>query len=121
MASARAEAISRITDSRFRSSSSKISASSQNARLGNVLIDEGFGSLDGHALDSALELLTQLNTSGNKLVGIISHVERLQERIATQIHVANSNGMGRLEGAGVGSLRDAHQWSKDHPVPKPEK
>ena len=99
----------------------EMSASSQNARLGNVLIDEGFGSLDGHALDSALELLTQLNTSGNKLVGIISHVERLQERIATQIHVANSNGMGRLEGAGVGSLRDAHQWSKDHPVVKAPK
>ena len=99
----------------------EMSASSQNARLGNVLIDEGFGSLDGHALDSALELLTQLNTSGNKLVGIISHVERLQERIATQIHVANNNGMGRLEGAGVGSLRDAHQWSKDHPVVKAPK
>ena len=48
-------------------------------------------------------------------------VERLQERIATQIHVANSNGMGRLEGAGVGSLRDAHQWSKDHPVVKAPK
>ncbi|MBP1583783.1 MAG: hypothetical protein J6866_07495, partial [Victivallales bacterium] len=99
----------------------EMSASSQNARLGNVLIDEGFGSLDSKSLDGALDMLTQLNTTGNKLVGIISHVERLQECIPAQIQVVNSNGMGKLVGAGVGSLSDARQWSKANPIPKRDK
>ena len=93
----------------------EMSATSQNARLGNVLIDEGFGSLDGTALDSALDLLSQLNDKERKLVGIISHVERLQERIPAQIKVTSSNGMGRLEGAGVSTLAEARREHPEEP------
>lgn len=100
----------------------EMSAMSQNARLGNVLLDEGFGSLDGTALDSALELLMKLNTTDHKLVGIISHVERLQERIPTQIQVTNHSGMGFLAGAGVTSLAEAQQqWDADHPAKSTKK
>jgi len=73
----------------------------QHAILGNVLLDERFGTLDEEALDSALELLTQLKNTDGKLVGIISHVAKLGEKIPTQIKVSTSGGMGSLEGAGV--------------------
>ena len=78
-----------------------MSTISQHASLGNVLLDEGFGTLDDDSLDSALELLMQLNNTDGKLVGIISHVAKLGEKIKTQIKVSSSGGMGTLEGAGV--------------------
>ena len=78
-----------------------MSGISQKASLGNVLLDEGFGTLDDKALDSALELLMTLRSTSGKLVGIISHVEKLKERIETRIDVAASSGMGSLSGAGV--------------------
>ncbi len=94
----------------------EMSAYSQNARLGNVLLDEGFGTLDEEALDSAIELLMELQGTDRKLVGIISHVARLKERIPAQIEVRNTGGMGELSGAGVldvGEIR--RQWGLDHP------
>lgn len=78
-----------------------MSTISQHASLGNVLLDEGFGTLDDDSLDSALELLMQLKNTDGKLVGIISHVAKLGEKIKTQIKVSSSGGMGTLEGAGI--------------------
>ncbi|NLP25894.1 MAG: AAA family ATPase [Clostridiales bacterium] len=52
-----------------------------------MFIDEGFGSLDSESLESAIETLNTL-TAGNRLVGIISHVEELKERIDKQIIVS---------------------------------
>ncbi|MBO4513436.1 MAG: exonuclease SbcCD subunit D C-terminal domain-containing protein [Victivallales bacterium] len=94
----------------------EMSAVSQNVSLGTVLLDEGFGTLDDNALDAALELLMQLNSAGGKMVGIISHVAKLKEKIETQIEVSNIDGMGTLSGAGVMSKEDirAH-WTKAHP------
>ena len=83
---------------------SEMSSISQKASLGNVLLDEGFGTLDDKALNSALELLMTLRSASGKLVGIISHVEKLKERIETQINVTNSGGMGILSGAGVSAV-----------------
>ena len=80
-----------------------MSSISQHASLGNVLLDEGFGTLDEDALDSALELLMQLQSQDGKLVGIISHVAKLSEKIETKIKVSSSGGMGTLEGAGINS------------------
>lgn len=58
-------------------------------KLDALFIDEGFGSLDNTTLDTALEVLNQL-TAGNCLVGIISHVSRLEESIPQKIIVKNS-------------------------------
>ena len=93
-----------------------MSAMSQKSSLGNVLLDEGFGTLDDDSLDSALELLMQLKSSDRKLVGIISHVGKLREKINAQIDVTNSVGIGRISGAGVKNISAIKtQWLLDHP------
>ncbi|MBQ9367813.1 MAG: exonuclease subunit SbcD [Victivallales bacterium] len=87
-----------------------MSAVSQNASLGNVLLDEGFGTLDDDSLDSALDLLMQLKSDNNKLVGIISHVAKLREKIEAKIEVTNRDGMGSISGAGVKALTEVNQY-----------
>lgn len=54
--------------------------------LDTMFIDEGFGTLDGETLDFALKALLELK-QGGRLVGIISHVPELQERIDTRLAV----------------------------------
>lgn len=61
-------------------------------QLDTVFIDEGFGTLDQESLDSAINCLIELQDSG-RLVGIISHVEELKERINTQL-IIESNELG---------------------------
>ena len=56
------------------------------ARIESLFIDEGFGTLDPDALNTALDALERLQHSG-KMIGIISHVSDLKERIGTQIRV----------------------------------
>jgi exonuclease SbcC len=55
-------------------------------RLDTMFVDEGFGSLDGESLQQAMRALASLS-EGNKLVGIISHVAELKEKIDRQIIV----------------------------------
>ena len=57
-------------------------------QLDALFIDEGFGSLDNDTLDTALTVLDQL-TEGDCLVGIISHVSKLEESIPQKIRVRN--------------------------------
>ena len=54
-----------------------------------MFVDEGFGSLDQGALGNAISLLSDLS-GGNKLVGIISHVEDLKANIPKRITVTKS-------------------------------
>lgn len=54
--------------------------------LDTMFVDEGFGSLDEESLEKAIRILADL-TKGNRLVGIISHVTELKERIDQKIHV----------------------------------
>jgi exonuclease SbcC len=57
--------------------------------LETVFIDEGFGSLDPEALDLAIRALMDLQ-KGNRLVGIISHVPELKERIDVRLEVTRT-------------------------------
>lgn len=57
--------------------------------LETMLIDEGFGTLDAESLDQAIELLMSLQTSG-RLVGVISHVQELKDRVDARIEVKKS-------------------------------
>lgn len=66
--------------------SDEIQSSSGGVRLDTMFVDEGFGSLDGDALSLAIKVLLNL-TEGNRLVGIISHVAELKDRIDKQIIV----------------------------------
>ena len=77
---------------------------SKNARVDSLFLDEGFGTLDEEALDTALETLGGLQQDG-KLIGVISHVPALKERIGTQIQVAPQTG-GRSQISGPGCCRN---------------
>ncbi|MFP1825855.1 AAA family ATPase [Lonsdalea quercina] len=66
---------------------------SNKTRIDSLFLDEGFGSLDGDTLDSALDVLDNLNATG-KSIGVISHVEAMKERIQVQIRVRKRNGLG---------------------------
>ncbi|QIB69531.1 SMC family ATPase [Aminipila butyrica] len=66
--------------------SDEIQSSAGGIRLDTMFVDEGFGSLDEGALDQAMRALSQL-TEGNRLVGIISHVAELKDRIDKQVVV----------------------------------
>ena len=62
-----------------------------------MFVDEGFGSLDEESLQQALKALADL-AEGNRLVGIISHVSDLKERIDRQIVVKKDrNGGSRVQ------------------------
>jgi exonuclease SbcC len=58
-------------------------------QLDTIFVDEGFGALDSESLDQAISVLSSL-TSGNRTVGIISHVGELKERIDKKILVKKS-------------------------------
>jgi exonuclease SbcC len=82
--------------------------SSRNVRVDSLFLDEGFGTLDEESLDTALETLAGLQQEG-KLIGVISHVGALRERIPTQIQVTpRSGGRSALSGPGcsAGSQRN---------------
>ncbi len=66
---------------------------SHKTSIDSLFLDEGFGTLDADTLDTALNALDMLNASG-KMIGVISHINALKERIPVQIKVIKSNGLG---------------------------
>ena len=77
--------------------SDEIQSAAGGIRLDTMFVDEGFGSLDEESLQQAIRALTSL-TEGNRLVGIISHVAELKEKIDKQILVTKDrDGGSRVE------------------------
>lgn len=77
------------------------SMSSRKVRVDSLFLDEGFGTLDEDSLETALEALSGLQQTG-KLIGIISHVAVLRDRLTTQVFVRPlSGGKSSLDGPGV--------------------
>ena len=77
---------------------------SHRMRVDSLFLDEGFGTLDEEALDVALDTLSTLQQSG-KLIGVISHISALKERISSKIVVTpKTGGVSKIDGAGVEKL-----------------
>ncbi len=74
---------------------------SRNVEINSLFIDEGFGTLDLETLDQTLDTLEKLQAESSKTIGIISHVDSLKERIATQIQLKrHGQGYSTLEVSG---------------------
>ena len=73
--------------------------------IDTLFVDEGFGSLDSNSLEQAIGTLAAL-TSGNRLVGIISHVDELKEKIPNQIVVKKG-----INGSYIDEIRYEHKLS----------
>ena len=69
--------------------SDAVQSQSGQIRMDAMFIDEGFGSLDENALRSSIDVLMEL-ADGKQLIGIISHVQELEERIDKQIVVTKT-------------------------------
>ena len=77
--------------------SDEIQSTAGGIRLDTMFVDEGFGSLDEESLQQAMKALSAL-TESNRLVGIISHVAELKDRIDRQIVVKkDKSGGSRVE------------------------
>ena len=74
--------------------SDEIQSGAGGIQLDTMFVDEGFGSLDEESLDMAMDTLMALSRSG-RLVGIISHVAELKERIPRQIIVRKDSRTGQ--------------------------
>lgn len=78
---------------------------SRKVSVDSLFLDEGFGALDEDTLDTALNTLAGLQQDG-KLIGVISHVPALKERISTQIQViSQSGGRSILTGPGCTQIK----------------
>ncbi len=73
--------------------SDEVQSRTTSIQIDTLFVDEGFGSLDGDTLNSALNALYELS-QGNRLVGIISHVEELKNRIDKKIIVTKDKANG---------------------------
>ena len=62
---------------------------SMGVELGSLFLDEGFGTLDSETLESVTQILESLRQQ-NRLIGVITHIQSLADRLPTQIHVRKS-------------------------------
>jgi exonuclease SbcC len=79
---------------------------SRKVRVDSLFLDEGFGTLDDDALDTALETLASLKEEG-KIIGVISHVSALKDRIPAQIQINPlSGGKSKISGPGCTKIME---------------
>ena len=77
---------------------------SRKVKVDSLFLDEGFGTLDEESLETALDTLASLHQDG-KLIGIISHVQVIKERISTQINITSlNNGKSTMTGPGCSAM-----------------
>ncbi len=80
--------------------SDEVQARASSVHIDAMFVDEGFGSLDENALASAMKALKDL-TGSDKIIGIISHVKELQERIDNQIIITkDASGASHIDYGG---------------------
>ncbi|MEB3366049.1 SMC family ATPase [Saccharopolyspora mangrovi] len=73
-----------------------VAAETGGALLDTLFIDEGFGTLDADALDLVMDTLDELR-AGGRVVGLVSHVEEMRQRIAVRLRVRKSRHGSSLE------------------------
>ncbi|MCM3924743.1 exonuclease, partial [Frankia sp. AiPs1] len=73
-----------------------VTAEAGGRRMDALFIDEGFGTLDPDSLDEVMTVLDELR-SGGRLVGVVSHVADLRQRIPNQIRVVKGTSGSRVE------------------------
>lgn len=73
-----------------------VAAESGGLVLDTLFIDEGFGSLDADTLDSVMGVLDELR-SGGRVVGVVSHVDEMRQRIPSRLHVIREPTGSRLQ------------------------
>jgi exonuclease SbcC len=73
-----------------------VAAETGGALLDTLFVDEGFGTLDADALDQVMDTLDELR-AGGRVVGVVSHVEELRQRIPVRLRVRKSRTGSTLE------------------------
>ncbi|MFD4367992.1 AAA family ATPase [Rhodococcus sp. NPDC058521] len=73
-----------------------VAAESGGVVLDTMFIDEGFGTLDADTLDSVMSVLDELR-DGGRVVGIVSHVDEMRQRIPSRLHVIRGRFGSTLE------------------------
>ncbi|AHH21297.1 putative exonuclease SbcCD, subunit C [Nocardia nova SH22a] len=73
-----------------------VAAESGGLVLDTLFIDEGFGSLDADTLDAVMGVLDELR-SGGRVVGVVSHVDEMRQRIPSRLHVIRDPNGSRLQ------------------------
>ncbi|GAB0105668.1 SMC family ATPase [Nocardia sp. JMUB6875] len=73
-----------------------VSAESGGLVMDTLFIDEGFGSLDADTLDAVMGVLDDLRSNG-RVVGVVSHVDEMRQRIPSRLHVIRGRTGSRLE------------------------
>ncbi|MFE3193528.1 AAA family ATPase [Nocardia sp. NPDC059240] len=73
-----------------------VSAESGGLVMDTLFIDEGFGSLDADTLDAVMGVLDELRCGG-RVVGVVSHVDEMRQRIPSRLHVIRGRTGSRLE------------------------
>ncbi|WP_031469016.1 AAA family ATPase [Sciscionella sediminilitoris] len=73
-----------------------VAAETGGAQLDTLFVDEGFGTLDADSLEDVMSILDELR-AGGRIVGLVSHVDELRQRVPTQLRVRKSRGGSTLE------------------------
>lgn len=78
----------------------QLGGASTNASLESIMLDEGFGTLDASTLDCVAATLENLAASGDRMVGVVTHVPSLADRIPVRFEITKDARSARVERIG---------------------